>query len=100
VYKYTKSRKNQILKRALKAQKKTIAVSKTMNLVLELLSDAGFPQEMYLVYQRDTEVVVEIDDLEGAEYLMKVASEEKYRSSMMTQRTRNGKRQKLVFYPW
>jgi hypothetical protein len=55
---------------------------------------------MYLVYQRDTEVVVEIDDLEGAEYLMKVASEEKYRSSMMAQRTRSGKRQKLVFYPW
>ena len=71
-----------------------------MDLVLELLSDAGFSKEMYIVYQKETEVVVEVDDLLGAEYLVKVASEEKYRSAMIVQRSRNGKRQKLVFFPW
>ena len=70
------------------------------DMVENLMEDCGFPEDLYLIYEKDDMVIIEVDHKEATEYILKIAEEDQYKDFMFGNYIRNGKRHKITFYLW
>ena len=70
------------------------------SLVETLLEDCGFPEELYLIHEKDGDVFVEIRDKSDANYILKIAEEDNYKNFMVGQYSRNGRIHIITFFHW
>jgi hypothetical protein len=70
------------------------------DMVEVLMEDCGFPEDLYIISERDDMVIIEVDHKEAATYILKIAEEDQYKDIMFGNCERNGKRHKITFFLW
>ncbi len=70
------------------------------DMVERLMEDCGFPEELYIISEKDDMVIIEVDHKEAASYILKIADEDQYKDIMFGNTERNGKRHKITFFLW
>jgi len=64
------------------------------------MEDCGFPEELYIISEKDDMVIIEVDHKEAASYILKIAEEDQYKDIMFGNTERKGKRHKITFFLW
>ena len=75
-------------------------MSTLLDVVQDLLDDAGFTEELYVIKDKKEEVFVEFDEYEAVLYTLNISEEDKYKKHLVGHYEKAGKRHRIVFIIW